>query len=322
MHFFRSFAFAAAFAGGLTCAMAQTWPERTVKLIVPFPAGGPTDLIARVIANAMAEQIGQSVIIDNRGGAGGVTGTDIVAKSPPDGHTLALTSAGALAIAPALQRMPYAPLRDLKPVSLVAKAPELMIIPASLPAKTLAEFIALAKSQPGKLNYGSTGPGSMSHLAAELFRTAAGLDIVHVPYSGAAPAINDLLPGRTQMMFSDMQIPLPHVQAGALRALGVGSAARVAQIPDVPTLAEQGLKDFEAENWYGIVAPAATPAPVIAKIHATVANVIKSAEVQKALSGSGAVLIGNSPEAFSAYIETETAKWADVVRASGAKLAQ
>ena len=302
-------------------AAAQNWPERSVRLIVPFPAGGPTDLIARVVANAMAEAIGQSVVIDNRGGAGGVTGTDVVAKSPPDGHVLALTSAGALAIAPSLQRMPYRPLVDLKPVTLVARVPELLTIPASLPAKNLAEFIALGKAQPGKLNYASTGPGSMSHLAAELFRTAAGLDMVHVPYSGAAPAINDLLPGRTQMIFSDMQIPLPHVQAGLLRALGVGSASRVAQIPDVPTIAEQGLKDFEAENWYGIVAPAATPAPVVAKIHAAVTGVLASAEVRKALSGAGAVLIGNSPEEFGAYIERETGKWSAVVRASGAKLA-
>ena len=292
-----------------------------MRLVVPFPAGGPTDLIARVVANAMAEAIGQNVIIDNRGGAGGVTGTDAVAKSAPDGHMLALTSAGALAIAPALQRMPYRPLVDLKPVTLVARVPELLIIPASVPAKDLAEFIALGKAQPGKLNFASTGPGSMSHLAAELFRAAAGLDMVHVPYSGAAPAINDLLPARTQMMFSDMQIPLPHVRAGLLRALGVGSAARIAQIPDVPTLAEQGLKDFEAENWYGIVAPAATPAPVIAKIHAAVTGAMATPEVRKALSGAGAVLIGSSPEEFAAYIERETAKWAEVARASGAKLA-
>lgn len=302
-------------------ALEKTWPEKTLRLIVPFPAGGPTDLIARVLANAMAEQIGQSVIIDNRGGAGGVTGTDIVAKAAPDGHTLALTSAGALAIAPALQRMPYRPLLDLKPVSLIAKSPELLIIPADVPAKNLSEFIALSKRQPGKLNFASTGLGSMSHLASELFRTMAGLDLVHVPYSGAAPAINDLLPGRVQMMFSDMQIPLPHVQAGTLRALGVGSARRVAQIPDVPTLAEQDLAGFEAENWYGIVAPAGTPAPVIARLHAVLASILRSGEVQKALSGAGAVLIGDTPEEFSAYIASETEKWARVVKSSGAKLA-
>ncbi len=306
---------------GAAPAAAQNWPERTVKLIVPFPAGGPTDLIARVVANAMAEATGQSVIIDNRGGAGGVTGTDAVAKALPDGHTLALTSAGALAIAPAMQRMPYRPTKDLKPVTLVARVPELLIIPSAVPAKTLPEFIALAKSKPGALNFASTGPGSMSHLAAELFKTAAGLDIVHVPYSGAAPAINDLLPARTQMMFSDMQIPLPHVRAGLLRALGVGSARRIAQIPDVPTIAEQGVPDFEAENWYGIVAPGATPAPVVEKIHAIVTGALRSAEVQKALSGAGAVLIGDTPAEFTAYIEAETAKWAEVVRVSGAKLA-
>lgn len=311
----------AALAAFFAPAAAQVWPERNIRLIVPFPAGGPTDLIARVVSQALGEQLGRTVIIDNRGGAGGVTGTDMVAKSAPDGHTLALTSAGALAIAPALQRMPYQPLRDLRPVSLIAKAPELLIVPGTLPVKSLAEFIALAKASPGKLNYGSTGPGSMSHLASELFKSAAGLDIVHVPYAGSAPAINDILPGRTQMMFSDMQIPLPHVQAGTLRALGVGSARRVAQIPDVPTLAEQGLPGFEAENWYGIVAPAATPAPVVARLHAALTAALRSPEVLRALSGAGAVLIGNSPEEFADYIGAETLKWAAVARASGTKLA-
>ncbi len=311
----------AALAAFFAPAAAQVWPERNIRLIVPFPAGGPTDLIARVVSQALGEQLGRTVIIDNRGGAGGVTGTDMVAKSAPDGHTLALTSAGALAIAPALQCMPYQPLRDLRPVSLIAKAPELLIVPGTLPVKSLAEFIALAKASPGKLNYGSTGPGSMSHLASELFKSAAGLDIVHVPYAGSAPAINDILPGRTQMMFSDMQIPLPHVQAGTLRALGVGSARRVAQIPDVPTLAEQGLPGFEAENWYGIVAPAATPAPVVARLHAALTAALRSPEVLRALSGAGAVLIGNSPEEFADYIGAETLKWAAVARASGTKLA-
>lgn len=303
-------------------AQGQSWPEKSVRLIVPFPAGGPTDLIARVLAQAMSDRIGQSVVIDNRGGAGGVTGTDVVAKAAPDGHTLALTSAGALAIAPALQRMPYAPLRDLKPISLVAKSPELLTVPASVPAKNLVEFIALVKSQPGKFNFASTGLGSMSHLSSELLKTSAGLDIVHVPYSGAAPAINDLLPGRVQMLFSDMQIPLPHVQAGTLRALGIGSAKRVAQMPETPTLAEQGVKDFEAENWYGIVAPAATPAPVAAKLHATILAVLRAPETLKALSGAGAVIIGDTPEAFAAYIADETAKWGAVVRAAGVKLAE
>ncbi len=300
---------------------APAWPQHSVRLIVPFPAGGPTDLIARVLANSLAARIGQNVIIDNRGGNGGVNGTDVVAKSAPDGHTLALTSAGALAIAPSLQKMPYRPTQDLIPVSLIAKVPELLIIPASVPATNLAEFIALAKSKPGKLNFASTGPGSMSHLAAELFKTAAGLDIVHVPYSGAAPAINDLLPGRTQMMFSDMQIPLPHVRAGALRALGVGSARRVAQIAEVPTLAEQGVENFEAENWYGLVATGGTPASVIEQIHAAVVAAMQSGEVRGALSGAGAVLIGGSEAEFAAYIEAESAKWAAVVKASGAKLA-
>jgi tripartite-type tricarboxylate transporter receptor subunit TctC len=301
-------------------AFAQSWPERSIRLIVPFPAGGPTDIVARVLAQAMSETLGQSIIIDNRGGAGGVNGTDMVAKAAPDGYTIALTSAGALAIAPALQKVPYVWARDLKPVILAVKAPEMMVAPASLGVKTVPEFIDLAKSKGNGFNFGSTGSGSMSHLSAELFRTAAGLDMTHVPYPGAAPALNDLLPGRIQMLFLDIQVLRPHVQSGALIALGIGGATRFPQLPDVPTVAEQGMPGFEAANWYGIVAPAATPAPIIAKLNAAASKALAGGPAREALTNLGATIMGGDPETFAAYITSESDKWTKVVKASGAKL--
>ena len=301
-------------------ALAQTWPERSIRLVVPFPAGGPTDIIARVVGQAMTDALGQPVVIDNRGGAGGVTGTDQVAKAAPDGYTLALSSAGALSISPSLQRMPYNSTKDLAPITLVAKVPELLVVPAASPARTLEDFVAAAKAKPGAFNFASTGPGGMPHLAAELLKATAKIDMVHVPYSGAAPAVTDLLGARTEMMFADIPVLLPHVKAGTLRALAVGSAARVSMLPDVPTTAEKGLPAVEAENWYGIVAPGATPPAIVAKLNATIVAALRSAEVRDKLVPIGAILVGDTPEAFSAYILSEEKKWAEVVRVSGAKL--
>jgi tripartite-type tricarboxylate transporter receptor subunit TctC len=315
-----SVAAACALALVASAAGAQTFPERSIRLVVPFPAGGPNDIIARVVSQKAGELLGQTIVIENRGGAGGVTGTDLVAKAAPDGYTVAITSAGALAIAPSLDRMPYQPLKDLKPITLVAKVPELLVVPKDSPAKTVAELVALAKSKAGALNYASTGPGGMPHLAAELLKSAAQIDVVHVPYSGAAPAVNDLIVARTQMMFADIPVLLPHVQSGALRALAVGSAARAASLPDVPTLKEAGLPAVQAENWYGLVAPAATPAPVVARLHGAFTAALTADEVRQKLAPQGAELIGDSPESFAAYIDAETKKWAEVVRVSGAKL--
>jgi tripartite-type tricarboxylate transporter receptor subunit TctC len=301
-------------------AAAQTWPDHSIRLIVPFPAGGPTDIIARVVGQAVGDRLGQTVVIDNRAGAGGVTGTDAVAKAAPDGYTIALSSAGALAISPSLQRMPYVTLRDLKPLTLVAKVPELLVVPSSSSSKSVQDLIALARAKPGALNFASTGPGSMPHLAAELLKYAAKVDMVHVPYAGAAPAVNDLLPGRTQLMFADIPVLLPHVQGGNLRALAVGSAARVPSLPDVPTLAEQGLPGVEAENWYGIVIHPKTPDAIVTRMHKAFVDALADPQVRKALEPQGAILVGDTPEHFAAYIESETRKWADVVRESGTKL--
>ena len=301
-------------------ALAQSWPDHAIRLVVPFPAGGPTDIIARVVGQAMTDALGQPVVIDNRGGAGGVTGTDQVARAAPDGYTLALSSAGALSISPSLQRMPYNSTRDLTPITLVAKVPELLVAPAASTARTLEDFIAAAKARPGAFNFASTGPGGMPHLAAELLKATAKIDMVHVPYSGAAPAVTDLLGARTEMMFADIPVLLPHVQSGALRALAVGSAKRVPMLPDVPTTAEKGLPAVEAENWYGIVAPAATPPAIVIKLNATIVSALRSPQVRDKLTPLGASLIGDTPEEFKAYILSEEAKWAEVVRVSGAKL--
>ena len=300
--------------------LAQSWPDHSIRLVVPFPAGGPTDIIARVVGQAMTEALGQPVVIDNRGGAGGVTGTDQVARAAPDGYTLALSSAGALSISPSLQRMPYNSTKDLAPITLVAKVPELLVVPASSTSKSLEDFIAAAKARPGAFNFASTGPGGMPHLAAELLKAIAKIDMVHVPYSGAAPAVTDLLGARTEMMFADIPVLLPHVKGGTLRPLAVGSAQRVPMLPDVPTTAEKGLPAVEAENWYGIVAPAATPPAIVAKLNATIVAALRSPEVREKLVPIGAILVGDTPEEFKAYILSEEKKWAEVVRVSGAKL--
>jgi tripartite-type tricarboxylate transporter receptor subunit TctC len=301
-------------------AFAQNFPTKPIKLIVPFPPGGPNDIIARVIGAKMSELLGQPVVIDNRGGAGGVLGTDAVAKAEPDGYTIAITSAGALAISKSLQeKLPYETLKDLKPVTLVAKVPELLVVANNVPAKTMPELLALAKAKPGQLNFASTGPGSMPHLAGELFRTSAGIDIVHVPYKGAAPAVNDIVGQQVQMVFLDIPVLLPQVQAGKVRPIAIGSRERVPSLPNVPTTAEVGLPQIEAENWYGMVAPAATPAAVIAKLHRATAEALKSPEVKDKLQAQGAILVGNSPEEFAAYIQSEIDKWGKVAKAANIK---
>jgi tripartite-type tricarboxylate transporter receptor subunit TctC len=301
-------------------AFAQDFPTKPIKLIVPFPPGGPNDIIARVVGAKMSELLGQPVVIDNRGGAGGVLGTDAVAKAEPDGYTIAITSAGALAISKSLQeKLPYDTLKDLKPVTLVAKVPELLVVANNVPALSMPELLALAKAKPGQLNFASTGPGSMPHLAGELFRTSAGIDIVHVPYKGAAPAVNDIVGQQVQMVFLDIPVLLPQVQAGKVRPIAIGSRERVPSLPNVPTTAEVGLPQIEAENWYGMVAPAATPAAVIAKLHRATAEALKSPEVKDKLQAQGAILVGNSPEEFADYIRSEIDKWGKIAKAANIK---
>jgi len=281
-------------------------------------APGGNGIIGRVVGQKMQELLGQLIIIDNRPGAGGVLGTDNVAKSEPDGYAIAISSAGALAISTALQeKMLYDPLRDLAAVTLVAEVPELLVASTTVPVATVAELVALAKARPGAINYGSTGPGSMPHLAGELLRASAGIDIVHVPYRGAAPAVNDLVGHQVQIMFLDVPVLLPQIQAGAVRPLAVGGRLRVPALPDLPTMSEAGYPQIEADNWYGMVAPARTPRPVVAKLHAAAVAALKAPEVQEKLASQGAILVGNAPEQFAAFMASEIAKWAKVVQAAG-----
>ncbi len=301
-------------------AAAQDFPVKPIKLVVPFPPGGPNDIIARAVGQRMSEIIGQPVTIDNRGGAGGVLGTDAVAKAEPDGYTIAITSAGALAISASLaEKVPYDSTRDLAAVTLVAKVPEMLVAATSVPVTNLAELIALAKAKPGQLNFASTGPGSMPHLAGELLKMSAKIDIVHVPYRGAAPVMNDLLGQQVQMVFLDLPILLPQVQAGKVRPIVMGARERVPALKDVETTAEAGFPEILTENWYGMVAPAATPKAIIAKLNRIAVEAMRSPEVRDKLASQGAILIGDTPEEFAAYLKGEIAKWAGVVKAAGIK---
>ncbi len=296
---------------------AQEFPDKPIKLIVPFPAGGPNDIIARVIGQRMSELIKQPVLIDNRGGQGGVLGTDAVAKASPDGYTIAISSAGALAISPGMEKVAYDTLKDLQPITLVAKVPEMLVVATNVPAKDMSELIALARAQPGKLNYASSGPGSLPHLAGELFKLTAKIDIVHVPYRGAAPAVNDLLGQQVQMVFLDLPVLLPQIKAGALRPIAIGAAERVATAMEVPTTAEAGMPDLLIENWYGMVAPAGTPTAVIATLNRIATEAMRDPAVKEKLASQGATLVGDSPEHFRGFIDSESRKWAKVIKDAG-----
>lgn len=302
-------------------AQAQSYPSKPIKLIVPFPAGGPADTIARVLTEKMAPLLGQPIILENRGGAGGVTGIGAVAKAEPDGYTIGLSSAGPLAITPALsETMPYDVHKDLKLLTQVVEVPELLVVADNVPARTFGELITLAKSKPGKLNFASTGIGGVPHMAGELLKVSAGIDIEHVPYRGAAPAVNDLLGGHVNMMFADIPVLLGNVTAGKLRALAIGSARRAPSAPEVPTTAELGMPQVLANNWYGLVAPSGMPADVAAKIYSAAVEALNSAEVKDKLALQGATKVGSTGEQFSAHVKAEMERWAQVGKAGGVKL--
>jgi len=298
-------------------AQAQDFPNRNIRLIVPFPPGGPNDIIARVVGKRMEEILKQTIVVDNRSGQGGVLGTDLVAKAAPDGYTVGIASAGALAISPSMEKVAYDTLKDLQPVTLVAKVPEMLVVATSVPASNMKELVALAKAQPGKLNFASSGPGSMPHLAGELFKLTAKIDMTHVPYKGAAPAVNDLLGQQVQMVFLDLPVLLPQINAGKLRPIAVGAPERVPSAPDVPTTAEVGMPDLLTENWYGMVAPAHTSPKIVAILNKAAVEAIKDSEVKEKLANQGAILVGDTPEQFAAYIDSETKKWAMVIKEAG-----
>jgi tripartite-type tricarboxylate transporter receptor subunit TctC len=295
-------------------AFAQSFPSKPVRIVVAFPAGGGTDIVARLLGPRLAEAWGQQVIVDNRAGASGVIGTELAARSAPDGTTLFLGTLGNLAVNQHLYpKMTVDPLRDFAPVTQVVAVHFVMVANPSLTAKNVAELIALAKSQPGKINYSSSGPGGAPHLAGELFKSMAGVDIVHVPYKGSAPSFQDLLGGRVSFTCDSLVQALPYVRDGRLKALAVLGAARTPLLPDVPTVGET-LPGYELTNWFGLVAPAAVPGPVIARIHADVVKQLRDPGVAEKLSGMGATAIGNEPAEFGAIMRADSEKWGKLIR--------
>ena len=300
---------------------AATYPTKPIKIVVPFPPGGATDILARAIGAELQKAFGQTVLIENKAGAGGNPGADMVAKSPPDGYTLVMATVGTHGINMALySKMPYDAVKDFEPITLVAGVPNLLVVHPSVAAKNVAELTALAKAQPGKLNVASSGNGTSIHMAAELYKLMAGVDILHVPYKGSSFALTDLLGGQVQLMFDNMPSALPHVKAGKLRALAVTSPKRSSALPDIPTMDEEGLKGFDATSWFGLLAPAGTPKDIIAKLNAAAVKALTTPEMRERLASQGAEAVGNTPEQFAAFIKAEIEKWAKIVKASGARV--
>ena len=296
---------------------AQDFPSKPIRLIVPFPAGGPNDIIARVIGQRMSEIVGQPVLIDNRGGQGGVLGTDAVAKAAPDGYTIGITSASALVISPAMEKVPYDVQKDLAAITVAVTVPEMLVVAGNVPAKNMDELLALARAQPGKLNFASAGVGGLPHLAGELLKLTAKIDIVHVPYRGAAPAINDLLGQQVQMAFLDLPAILPHIKAGTLRPIALGASQRAPTAPDVPTTAEVGMPDLLIENWYGMIAPAKTPEKIAAALNRIANEAMADPGVKQRLADQGLTVAGDTQEHFRTFVDAESRKWADVIKKAG-----
>ena len=296
-------------------ASAQDYPNRPVRLVVPFPPGGINDIVARVISQHLGERLGKQVIVDNRGGAGGVVGAEIVANAPKDGHTLLIVSL-ATAVNPWLYTLPYDPLKSFAPISMLVAAPNVVTVNPGLPVKTIKEFVALARQKPDELQYASSGVGTFLHLAGELFKITAGVDILHIPFRGAGPALIDVVGGHTNAAFGSVTSSIGHIRAGKLKPLGVGSLTRSATLPEVPTVAEAGVPGYSALQWYGLLAPAGTPQPVIDKLAAAVAEALRAPEVRERLAQDGAEPVGSSPAEFGALVKSELVKWADIARAA------
>ena len=317
----RSFQLAAPLAcvvlGGPT--YAQVYPAKSIRVIAPFAAGGALDLTARVVGAKMGEALKQTVVVDNRPGAGGVIGADIVAKAAPDGYTVLLASPAEIAVLPHLQKIPYNVERDLLPVSLAVVTPLVLVVHPSLPARTVKELIAVARARPGELTYASAGTGGVQHLAGELLKINTKVDVVHVPYKGAGPAMPDLIGGQVAMFFSGMPPAMPHVRSGKLRALAVTTLRRSPAAPDVPTMAEAGVAGFDISNWFAYFVPAATPADVVARLNAEIVRALKLPDVTARLADVGAETAGTSPDELARFARAESEKFAKLIRVSGAK---
>ena len=317
---FAALSAALAFLGLAGAARAQDYPSRTVKIVVAFPAGGPTDFVARVLADKLKGALGQSVIIENKPGANAAIGAESVAKSDPDGYTLFFTTAGAVVINPHMRaNLPYDPVKDFAPITLVVNTMEVLVVRTDTPLKSATDLVALAKSRPDGIAMASTGVGSPPHLALELFKGSTGANVLHVPYRGAAPAVTDVVGGQVHAMFADLPVLMPQIRGGTLRPIGVGSKRRASVLPDVPTLDEQGIKDVYADNWYALFAPAKTPAPVIARLNAAVNAVLKDPETAKKLIEAGADPAAGTPEELAAFLKSELERWGKVVKEKNIK---
>ncbi len=297
-------------------AAAQTYPSKPVRLIVPFPPGGSNDVVGRMIAAQLSTRLDKPVIVENQGGAGGLIGTEMAARSQPDGYTLLLISV-AYAFIPAIYKLPYDPATAFTPVAILGAGPVVIAVTSKLPVNSVKELIALAKEKPGELNYATAGVGSFQHLASELFKLQAGVDIVHIPFKGGGPAMMDVIAGNTQIAIGSLVQMLPQIQAGKLKALGVGSAKRIAALPELPTISEAGVPGYEVTNWWGIVVPAGTPRPVTDRLHKELTAVVSSTETKKRFETEGAEPLSMSPDEFGRFIAAETVKWARVVKDAG-----
>ncbi len=297
----------------------SAYPDKPIRFIIPYPAGGATDVLSRILGERLAAQVGQPVVADNRGGAAGRIGLDLLAKSPPDGYTISLPSSGVAISATLIRNMPYDPLRDFAPVTLVADIPNLVITPATLPVTTLKDFIALLKSKPGAYNYGSGGVGATNHITAELFQLVAGVRMSHVPYKSSAAGLTDVISGQVQMMLIGPPAAAPHVQAGRLRALAVAYHKRFSGMPEVPTTAEAGLPGVDAPTWYGIVVPAGTPKTIVDRLNREFVAMLNTTELKKHMLLLGAEPRPQTPEEFSQFMRREVDKWAKVIKAAGVK---
>ena len=309
---------------GLAAAMlqpahAQSYPDKPIRLVVPYSPGGPVDIVARLTGQKLSESLKQQIVVDNRAGGGGNIAVEIVAKSPPDGYTLLMGANGTNAINPNLYpNLAVKPARDLAPITMVASSPMILVAHPSVQAASIKELVALAKSRPGTINFASSGSGSTAHLSSELFKSMTGIEIVHVPYKGAGPALTDLVGGQVQIMFTGVSSTLPYVKAGRLKALGVSSEKRLAILPDVPTVGE-GIPGYEVMTWYGVFAPAKTPQPIIDKLNQALAKIFATPDARERLAALGAEPVTMSPDQFAAAVRKELAKWAQVIKASGAR---
>lgn len=299
---------------------AQGYPSKPVRFVVPFAPGGPTDIFARAISSKLTDALGQPVVVDNRGGAGGNIGTELAARAAPDGYTLLLGTVGTHAINPSLYaRVGFDPIKDFAPITLIADTPTLLAVHPSIPAKSVRELVALAKTRPGQLSYASAGNGSSNHLAGVLLCMMAGIDMVHIPYKGSGPALIDVIAGQVPVMFNNPASIMPHLKAGRLRAIAVSSAERSPLLPALPTLAESGVPGFEVRSWHGAFAPAATPRDIVNRLNADIVQALRQPDIKERFASQGVELVGNKPEEFAAFLQKEHAKWSKVVKASGAR---